>query len=109
MRLVQHRGDAKFELVINLKTAKRSASQFLGRFGNIQRGDRMGLCPLLAQSRHERVHCTCPLSGVKRNAVASDHRASSSICKRYAATTDFLTPHAECAIGSLDLDVTLAL
>src|SRR4030095_766113 len=23
-------------------------------------------CPLLAQSRRERVHCTCPLSGVKR-------------------------------------------
>ena len=23
-------------------------------------------CPLLAQSRHEQVHCTCPLSGVER-------------------------------------------
>ena len=26
-------------------------------------------CPLLAQSRHGRVHCTCPLSGVKRTCL----------------------------------------
>ena len=25
-----------------------------------------GLCPLLARSRHSRLHCTCPLLGVKR-------------------------------------------
>ena len=34
-----------------------------------RRGDRMNdasACPLLAQSGHARVHCTCPLSGVKR-------------------------------------------
>jgi hypothetical protein len=26
----------------------------------------LGKCPLLAQSRHELVYCTCPLSGVKQ-------------------------------------------
>src|SRR5262249_33779112 len=37
-----------------------------------RRGDRiadelsLSRCPLLAQSRHGLVHCTCPLSGVKR-------------------------------------------
>ena len=28
-------------------------------------------CPLLAQSRHELVYCTCPLSGVKRTCLAT--------------------------------------
>src|SRR5262245_8139744 len=29
----------------------------------------MGRCPLMAQSGHRCVHCTCPLSGVKRTSV----------------------------------------
>src|SRR5215467_6176317 len=29
-----------------------------------------GQCPLLAQSRHELVRCTCPLLGAKRYAIA---------------------------------------
>src|SRR5262249_29690262 len=30
-------------------------------------------CPLLAQSRHRLVHCTCPLSGVKRTCLFALH------------------------------------
>jgi len=31
-----------------------------------RRGDRIGACPLLAQSGHPSLHRTCPLSGVKQ-------------------------------------------
>jgi hypothetical protein len=45
-------------------------------------------CPLLAQSGHEPVHCTCPLSGVKRTcpvrksafAVAIGGKADMTFC-----------------------------
>src|SRR6516162_422344 len=30
-------------------------------------------CPLMAQSRHKLVHCTCPLLGVKRTWKALQH------------------------------------
>ena len=36
----------------------------------------MAKCPLLAQSGHELVHCTCPLSGVKRTSLS--HRKMSA-------------------------------
>src|SRR4029453_13217733 len=32
----------------------------------------MAECPLLAHSRHGRVHCICPLSGVKRTSIADE-------------------------------------
>ena len=35
--------------------------------------ERIAECPLLAQSRHELVHCTCPLSGVNRTSLARDY------------------------------------
>src|SRR5262245_25654163 len=33
-------------------------------------------CPLLAQSGHSLVHCTCPLSGVKRTWVSAVHMSA---------------------------------
>ena len=30
-------------------------------------------CPLLAQSGHRLVHCTCPLLGVKRTSITVAH------------------------------------
>ena len=35
-------------------------------FASLKADLREDVCPLLAQSRHGRVHCTCPLLGVKR-------------------------------------------
>ena len=60
----------KYELVINLQTAKalgldHSTEAFVYR----RRSDRMNACPLLALSGHERVHCTCPLSGAKQTFI----------------------------------------
>src|SRR5262245_62063999 len=39
----------------------------------------IALCLLLAQSRHELVHCTCPLSGVERTCLQmSAYRAATN-------------------------------
>jgi hypothetical protein len=34
------------------------------------------MSPLLAQSRHGRVHCTCQLSGVKRTCLFASHMSA---------------------------------
>src|SRR5262245_8851984 len=43
------------------------------RFGSFakNRATHVNRCPLLAQSRHEQLHRTCPLSGVKRTSRLS--------------------------------------
>jgi hypothetical protein len=59
-------------------------SAFRGKSGHdiLRRG-----CPLLAQSRHELVHCTCPLSGVKRTMTVCGNPLSRSLlgAKRHCA------------------------
>ncbi|MGB7459147.1 MAG: hypothetical protein WBM51_26235, partial [Pseudolabrys sp.] len=54
----------KFELVINLNTA-RAQFRMHAPPGMIGLRSVVG-CPLLAQSGHAELHCTCPLLGVKR-------------------------------------------
>ena len=36
----------------------------------------VGACPLLAQSRHDGLQCTCPLSGVKRTYLLALHMSA---------------------------------
>ena len=49
----------------------------------------MNSCPLLAQSGHPQLHCTCPLSGVKRTKVlaapvsARSERTVHSVTNQY--------------------------
>ena len=41
--------------------------------------DRDLRCPLLAQSRHRLVHCTCPLSGAKQTLRGRGHDCKQSL------------------------------
>jgi hypothetical protein len=58
------------------------------------------MSPLLAQSRHKQVHCTCPLSGVKRTSRRAfrsatqkifTHRLTCQSAKAMAAATQAVT------------------
>ena len=54
----------KFETTVNLRTAKAVGHRHSpGPAGRRRRGDRVSAvdCPLVAQSRHAELHCTCPL------------------------------------------------
>ena len=57
----------KYEMYSISRLLRRWASPFAARDRARRRGDRMNArCPLLAQSGHPSLRCTCPLLGVKR-------------------------------------------
>src|SRR6476660_7117294 len=56
--------NASLGACLDIQTVRRNFS----RQTNLSANRAIAQFPLLAQSRHERVRCTCPLSGVKRTA-----------------------------------------
>jgi hypothetical protein len=94
-----------------LKTkTKRSLVRPVRSFSNRPKRQRtLILCqryagPLLAQSRHELVHCTCPLSGVKRTLAAPTSALPISICSGAILTSRSLLSNAVlCCPGAAPL------
>jgi len=56
-------------------------------------------CPLLAQSGHSLVHCTCPLSGVKRTWASALHM--SAFDSKRTALVVYYCPLGQLIAGSM--------
>src|SRR5262249_553799 len=51
-------------------------------------------CPLLAQSRHGPLHCTCPLSGIKRTSAARPSLRPSMLIDQSEVQAEWVAAHA---------------
>ena len=63
------------QLIVNLKTARTLGITVPLDLSSAPMKLSNRRCPLLAQSGHTELHCTCPLSGEKRTSESANERA----------------------------------